>query len=253
MLDGTKLIAVIPVRGGSKGIPRKNLYRLGRHTLLERAILLALACPYIDQVIVSTDDKEMFDLARKYFVAAPTLRPAHLATDSAKSVDVVLDLMSQLAISDAYILLLQVTSPLRTLADLNGFLETFASSPKHPEAIVSVTAHDDPHPDKIQKIENGLVRSYLGVDSMVPRQSLPKVYRLNGAFYMTHAQTLRTKHTFLPERTIPYVMPRERSVNLDTIMDLHLLEALLAKNVVQLEEIDTDVAKNSRKGTIQSS
>lgn len=245
MLRGKKVYAVIPVRGGSKGIPGKNLYRLGNDTLLERTIKLGRACPYVDHVLVSTDDPVMFAIAEKYRAGTPRLRPAHLATDTARTVDVVLDLMSEVDIGDSYILLLQVTSPLRTLADLNGFMDVFQSNAEQVEGIVSLVAHDDPHPDKIQKIENGTVCSYLGVESMVPRQSLPKVYRLNGAFYMTHADVLRSKHTFLPERTIPYVMPKERSINLDNMMDLYLLEALVSRKIVQIEEYDEDAIERN--------
>lgn len=236
MLNNKKVYAIIPARGGSKGIPRKNLYRLGKDTLLERAIKLAKACSYIDEVVVSTDDAEMFEVAKQYQVNTPTLRPQHLATDDARTVDVVLHLIEQLSIDDAYILLLQTTSPLRTLADLNNLFKTFESNLDRADAIVSLTEHDDPHPNKIQKIDDGFVASYLGGESMVPRQSLPKVYRLNGAFYLTHTGVIIQQHTFMPKRTIPLIMPRERSVNLDSMMDLCLLEALIERGIVVPEE-----------------
>jgi CMP-N-acetylneuraminic acid synthetase len=238
MLNNKKVYAVIPARGGSKGIPRKNLYRLGSDTVLERAINLGKRCIYVDRVVVSTDDPETFEIAKRYDVDAPSLRPAHLATDSARTVDVVLHLIEELSIVDAYILLLQTTTPLRTLEDANSLFETFEANIDVAEAIVSVTEHDDPHPDKIQKIEGGYVTSYMGVESMVPRQELPKVYRLNGAFYLTHSDVIVKEHTFMPTKTLPFVMPRERSVNLDSRMDVHLLEALLEKGIVKLEEYD---------------
>lgn len=236
MLSGKELVAVIPVRGGSKGIPRKNLYRLGRDTLLERAIKLGLACGRVDRVVVSTDDAEMHEIASRYGVAAPSLRPAHLATDTARTVDVVLDLLDQISVSNAYILLLQATSPLRTLSDLEQLLDIFEKPTGDAEAIVSLTKQDEPHPNKIQKMEDGFVRSYLNVDSTVPRQTLPKVFRLNGAFYLIHANTLRSKTTFLPPRTLPYIMPPERSINLDGPLDLILLEALVARHIVSPED-----------------
>jgi CMP-N-acetylneuraminic acid synthetase len=236
MLNNKKVYAVIPVRGGSKGIPRKNLYRLGKDTLLERTIKLGLGCASIDKVVVSTDDLEMFEISKKYNVNAPTLRPAHLATDTAKTVDVVLHLIQELNIEDAYILLLQVTSPLKTLSDLNALCQTFEANIEKADAIVSITAHDDPHPMKIQKIENGYLSSYMGVESMVARQTLPQVYRLNGAFYLTSTDILKRRHTFMPKNTLPFIMPKERSVNLDSKMDLILLEALVERGIVTLEE-----------------
>jgi CMP-N,N'-diacetyllegionaminic acid synthase len=236
MLRGQPVTAVIPVRGGSKGIPGKNLYRLGRDTLLERTIKIAKLCPYVDRVLVSTDNPEMYEIAQRYAVAAPTLRPAELASDNAKTVDVVLNLIETAPIEAGWVLLLQVTSPLRTLGDLNEFCRTFDEADLSVEAIVSLMKHDSPHPDKIQKIEGGLVVSYLGKESMVARQLLPEVYSLNGAFYLTHRDTLVTRKTFLPALTIPFIMPEERSLNLDGKLDLFLLEALMEKGRIGLEE-----------------
>lgn len=236
MIRGQPVTAVIPVRGGSKGIPGKNLYRLGRDTLLERTIKLAQNCPYVDRVLVTTDNPEMYAIAESYNVAAPVLRPAHLATDNAKTIDVVLHQIETVPIDSGYILLLQVTSPLRTLTDLNELCRTFDEADPATEAIVSLVQHDSPHPDKIQKIENGVVASYLGKESMVARQQLPKVYALNGAFYLTHRSVIIEQRTFMPERTLPFIMPEERSLNLDGKLDLFLLEALLEKGRVLLEE-----------------
>lgn len=237
MIRDQSLTAVIPVRGGSKGIPGKNMYRLGRDTLLERTIKLSKACGYVDRVIVSTDDADMHAVAQAYNASAPSLRPAELATDTATTIDVVLHLIDSVPVDAGYILLLQVTSPLRTLADLNACCETFHNSSRA-KAIVSLTRHDSPHANKIQKIENGFVKSYLGTNSQVARQTLPEVYSLNGAFYLTHRDTLIDEHTFLPEDTLPFIMPEESSINLDTAFDLQILEALLERGVIAIEEYD---------------
>jgi len=238
MLRGQPVTAVIPVRGGSKGIPGKNLYRLGRDTLLERTIKIAKLCPYVDRVLVSTDNVELYDIANRYDAAAPSLRPAELATDNAKTVDVVLNLIESAPIVSGWMLLLQVTSPLRTLGDLNDFCETFERGPTDTEAAASLVHFESPHPDKIQKIEGGFVKSYLGKESMVARQCLPTVYALNGAFYIAHRETLVRKRTFLPPRTLPFVMSEERSVNLDTMTDVYVLEALMERGVYKVEEYE---------------
>ena len=238
MLRRQAVTAVIPVRGGSKGIPDKNLYRLGRDTLLERAIKIARLCPYVDNVLVSTDNQEMYDIAERYAAAAPALRPAELATDNAKTVDVILNLIETAPISSGWVLLLQVTSPLRTLRDLTAFCETFEKGPVDTEAAVSLVHFDSPHPDKIQKIENGVVKSYLGKESAVARQSLPVVYALNGAFYIAHRNPLLRQRTFMPPRTLPFIMPAERSLNLDTMKDLYTLEAMLSRRVCTVEEYE---------------
>lgn len=237
MLKGESVTAVIPVRGGSKGIPGKNMYRLGRDTLLERTIKLSKACRYVDRVVVSTDAPVMHEIAKQYDVAAPHLRPAKLASDTASTLDVVLQVTDDISVDSGYILLLQVTTPLRTLADLNAFCEAFG---KHEEAqaSVSLVKHDAPHPDKIQKIEDGYVKSYLDRSSSQPRQSLPTVYALNGAFYLIHRDTLISTKSFLPAHTLPFIMPPERSINLDNLFDVKILEALLEKGSVTIEEYD---------------
>jgi len=238
MLRGQPVTAIIPVRGGSKGIPGKNLYRLGRDTLLERAIKIAKLCPYVDRVIVSTDSQEMYDIASRYDAAAHTLRPAELATDNAKTVDVILNVIETSPILSGWVLLLQVTSPLRKLGDLNAFCENFERAPRDTEGAVSLVHFDSPHPDKIQKIEHGFVRSYLGKESMVARQSLPTVYALNGAFYIAHRDTLINDRTFITSLTLPFVMHAESSINLDTMADLFFLESMLARGVSKVEEYD---------------
>lgn len=237
MIRGEPLTVVIPVRGGSKGIPGKNLYRLGGSSLLERTIKLALHNASVDRVIVSTDDQEMFEIARRYDAAAPDLRPANLASDHAKTIDVLVDLIDTATISSGYILLLQVTSPLRNSADLAAVCNLFEQAASSADAVVSLVAHDAPHPDKLQKIANGYVSSYTGSDSHVSRQLLPAVYAPNGAFYLTHRDIILTQRTLIPFRTIPYVMPPERSLNLDGLYDLILLEALVEKGLVEVENL----------------
>lgn len=238
MIRGETLTAIIPVRGGSKGIPGKNMYRLGGGDgLLERTIKLALKNPLIDRVLVSTDDAEMYALAERYQVAAPAMRPAHLASDHAKTIDVVADLVDTAGIDGGYILLLQVTSPLRTSNDLASVCRLFEDADPAVQAVVSLVAHDAPHPDKLQKITDGYVSSYTGSDSHVARQLLPAVYAPNGAFYLTHRDVLLAERTFIPARTIPYIMAEERSLNLDGPYDLVLLEALVARGLVAIETL----------------
>lgn len=232
MIRDEKLIAIIPVRGGSKGIPGKNLYKIGGETLLERAIKLAKQCDCIDQILVSTDHPEMYATALDYGVATHSPRPDHLATDSANIIDVLIHTLDEAKIEHAYVLLLEVTSPLRTLDDLKELCRVFEND-KEARAIASVCQHLGTHPDKTQKIENGVLSSYLGKSSHLARQTLPEVYDLNGAFYLAHTDDIRLNRTLLPAKTIPFVMPAERSVNLDSLSDLYVLEALINRNLVQ--------------------
>jgi N-acylneuraminate cytidylyltransferase len=223
------------VRGGSKRLPGKNTRKVGKYSLLERAIKLAQRCDRIDRILVSTDDPEMYKCAETYGVAAPTIRPAALADDKATTVSVVEHLIGQAGIDDGYLLLLQASSPLRTTADLNALLAQFESD-TNADAIVSLCDNIGAHPEKLQKITDGHVMSYLGVDSHRPEQSLRKVYALNGAFYLVNRETFLREKSFIPARTIGYHMPFERSVNLDTPADWDILQAMLSAGYWDFEE-----------------
>ena len=230
MIRGETLTAIIPVRSGSKGVPRKNMAKIGGKSILKRAIDTAISSRYVDQTFVSTDDQEMHRVAAKSGVAARNLRPAYLATDDALTIDVVNHLIKDQPIDNGYVLLLQTTCPFRTANDLDRLCHAFEQM-SEAHAIVSLTELQDPHPVKVQKITDGWVGSYMGVESMVPRQKLPPVFRLNGAFYLTHRQTLLEKRTFLPELTAPFVMEPNKSVNIDTAMDLRFAEFLVREGL----------------------
>jgi CMP-N-acetylneuraminic acid synthetase len=225
------------VRGGSKRLPGKNTRKVGKYSLLERAIKLAQACDRIDRILVSTDDPGMYGCAEAYGVAAPTHRPAELADDGATTTSVVEHLIGQAGIDDGYLLLLQATSPLRTAGDLNALLVQFENNPEA-DAIVSLCDHTGAHPEKLQKITDGHVSSYLGVDSHRPEQSLPTVYALNGAFYLVDRDIFLREKSFIPTRTIGYHMPFERSVNLDAPADWDLLQAMLSAGYWDFEEYE---------------
>ena len=235
MLNGRPLTAVIPVRGGSRGIPGKNLYRLRGMTLLERTILRATRCARVDRTIVSTDCPEMHAVAQRYGVAAPALRPAHLATDGARSVDVVADLVETAEIPAGWIVLLQVTSPLCTTADLDAMLDAVERAPEV-DAAVSVQLYQGPPPGKLHRIENDRLQPLFGTATDRPRQAFPDLYAFNGAFFLVDRDVLLEGGTFVPPRTLPFVMPPERSANLDTPMDLEIMEAMLASGRWTVED-----------------
>ena len=234
MIKGQPVTALIPVRGGSKGIPGKNLRRIGRDTLLERAIKLGLASPWVDRVIVSTDDAEMQALAQSYGVASPGLRPAHLATAEATTAAAVEHVIAECGIASGYLLLLQATAPLRRLADLEELCRKFERS--QAAAMVSVCAHDEPRPEKLKRIVEGCIVPYAGAGFEGPRQALPQPYALNGAFYLIALEAFQANRKFLIEGTRAYVMPQERSHNLDTLQDWQILEAMIKAGVWELEE-----------------
>jgi CMP-N,N'-diacetyllegionaminic acid synthase len=235
MIRNAPLIAVIPVRAGSKGIPGKNLHKIGKYNLLERAIRLAKAEPRIDRIVVSTDSPEMHATALQYDVAAPVLRPAHLANDQAKTSDVVLDLAQTLGIVDTHVLLLQVTSPLRTKDDLAQFLNAYDAS--RAPAAASVVRQDEPRPEKLQRILDCVLLPYMGSGFEGPRQLLPQPFALNGAFYAIAVAELQKHGKFLPAGTLAFEMQKSRSHNLDTQTDMDVLEAMVAAGKWHVEDL----------------
>ena len=237
MVRGRPVTAIIPVRGGSRRIPGKNIKKIGKYNLLERAIKLALSTPRVDRTLVTTDDPEMHACAQALGVASPGPRPAHLASDSASSVDVVEHLIGDADIEEGYVLLLQASSPLRTIKDLNTLLDAFETADAA-DAIVSLCDHIGAHPEKLQKIDDGRVSSYLGVDSHRPTQNLTQVFALNGAFYLVDRDVFLRERSFIPERTIAYQMPAERSVNLDTPTDWQIMQAMISNGSWTFEEYD---------------
>lgn len=228
MINGREVTAIIPVRGGSKGIPRKNLLELAGDTLLERTIKFAARSPRIERTIVSTDDAEMFEIAGKHGVAAPTLRPDALARDTTTTDAVVEHLIEQAQVAAGHLLLLQVTSPLRTLDDLERLCAGLEAEPDA-DAAVSLCRYEGSHPAKMLRVKDRRIVPFLDRTYTGPRQSLPEVFVLNGAFYLIDRDVFLRERTFLPARTMPFVMAASHSANLDTPEDWQILQAMVAQ------------------------
>lgn len=237
MIKGRNVTAIIPVRGGSKGIPRKNLLELAGETLLERTIRFAARSSRIERTIVSTDDAEMFEIAGRYGVAAPTMRPEALARDDTTTDAVLEHLIGQAGIGEGYLLLLQVTSPLRTLEDLEQLCARFEAE-GDADAAVSLCRHEGSHPAKMLRIDGERISPFLDRKYTGPRQSLPEVFVLNGAFYLIDRDVFLRERTFLPDRTMPFVMPSAHSANLDTQEDWQILQAMVAQGYWTPETYD---------------
>ena len=231
MIKDKKIIAIIPVRKNSQDIKNKNLIKIGKYSLLERTILIAQKSKFIDDVIVSTDCKKMFKISKKYKVNLKNLRPKRLATSKALTVDVIKDIIIKKKIRNSYILLLQVSSPSRTLKMTNQFLSKFDKD-KRATSSVSLTRILHPHPNKIQIIKNKFVKSYLNKESMIPRKLLPKVYCLNGLFYIAESNYILKKRTFFTKKTSPFFVEQDLSLNLDVPDDVVILENKIKKKLI---------------------
>lgn len=215
--------ALIPARGGSKGIPRKNIRVMGGKPLIAWTIEAAHAARGIDSVVVSTEDAEIAEVARQWGAEVPFLRPAELATDETPGIDPVLHAIGMLPQHDA-VVLLQPTSPLRSTADIEAVLALAATGAP---SVVSLCAPDT-HPNLMYSIDHaGRLNPLLPDAPATRRQDLPPVYGLNGAIYFARTAWVATRRTFIGAETLGYVMPGERSIDIDGPLDWKLAEILL--------------------------
>lgn len=226
-----KHLAIITARRGSRGLPGKNIRLLQGHPMLAWSIAAALKSELFDRVIVSTDDETYAAIAKQYGAEVPWLRNAALAKDDSSSTDVVTDLLDKLrqkGESYDYFTLLQPTSPLRTAEDLSGAWQMIQEK-KGATAVVGVCACD--HPPQWA----GLLPEDLSMEAFVnplfnrPRQQLQPFYRINGAVYMSAVEAFYSEKGFLHAGSYAYVMPGERSVDVDDETDFMLAGLLMEK------------------------
>ena len=231
MYKGKTILGLIPARGGSKGLPRKNIKPLLGKPLIAWTIEQALASKYLDKVVVSTDDEEITKISKKYGAEVPFMRPKELAEDNAKGIDVVLHAMDWVKENDTrkqydLIMLLQPTSPLRTKEDIDKAIELLFL--KEAKAIVSV-CEVDYHPLWSNTLpEDGCMKNFIRQEIMNKnRQELPLFYRLNGAIYLAYCDYIKEQKSFFGEKTFACIMARERSIDIDNEIDFKLTEILI--------------------------
>lgn len=225
-------LGVIAARGGSKGLPRKNVLPLGGRPLIAHTIGAAMACPALTRIVVSSDDAEILEAARAAGCPAPFVRPAELAADRSSTVDVVLHALDWVQAHEGLVpdvaVLLPATAPLRDATHIAAAVAALLDDPTA-GAVVAVTEPDYP-PYWMLRITDGRLRWLFSEGAAADhRQDLPAAYQPNGSIYAVRTAVLRSERTFYPRETAPYVMPREASVNIDTEMDFRLAALLLAR------------------------
>ncbi len=231
MIDGKSVLAIIAARGGSKGVPGKNIMMIGGRPLLQWSIDAARAARYIDRLILSSDDAAIIEVARKGGCDVPFVRDAALATDAASSVDVMADALQRVPGYDI-VVLLQPTSPLRTGKDIDGAIALLMDS-KAP-ACVSVREAEE-HPYWMFKLSvDGKLTRFAEPDGGMPqrRQDLPPAWCLNGAVYAANAEWFLRNRTFLSPETVAFPMPAERSVDVDTFEDIEKVNRLIGSVIL---------------------
>lgn len=224
-----KILAIIPARGGSKGIIKKNIHPIAGKPLIYYTIEAARKSKYINITVVSTDDDEIFEIAKRN--STPIIkRPSELSTDDSPTIDVVLHVLLHCKIQNSLpdiVVLLQPTSPLRTATDINSALELFMKNDC--DSVISVVqANHPPHWNMI--LEGEYLKPLMEQRFFTKRrQDLPITYIPNGAIYIARPKTLEDYHTFYCPKTIPYIMSIEKSIDINTTFDLYIAEEIMKK------------------------
>ena len=224
-----KTLFIIPARGGSKGIPRKNIKLLGGKPLISYSIEVARALADDQDICVSTDDAEIKDIVEQMGLKVPFLRPSELATDQATTQDVLLHAIDYFQIKGRHydrIILLQPTSPFRKINQIQEAINLWEDGL---EMVVSVKITDaNPYYVLFEENESGfLEKSKKGFFSR--RQDCPLVYQYNGAIYVIDVKSMKSRHIFNFERIRKYVMDAESSIDIDSPLDWKFAEFLLSQ------------------------
>lgn len=231
MFYNKKILAIIPARGGSKGILRKNIRELAGKPLVVWTIEETAKSKYVDRCIVSTEDDEIMQIAKKWGGDTPFKRPVKFARDDSPGIDTVLHAIGELPKYE-YVMMLQPTSPLRTVSDIDGCIECFFQNKA--KACVSVTEAES-NPYWMYTLDSRRANRMkpilpLSQGQFYQRQKLPVVYQLNGAVYIAEKKWLMKNKSFITEETLGYVMPINRSYDIDTEMDFVMINKMLQGN-----------------------
>lgn len=232
-----EVLAVIPARGGSKGVPRKNLREVGGRPLIAWSVDLgrqAVEAGLVRRAVISTDDPEIAAAARAAGGDVPFLRPAELASDRTRMAPVLRHAVLEMEAADGvrydWVLLLQPTSPLRTLDDVRGALRMAAEA--HTDSVISVVRVFDVHPVLMKRIEGDrLVPFCVPEPEGTPRQEYePPAYMRNGALYLSRRDVVVERESIWGASVRPFVMPEERSLSIDTELHMRLADLLLGES-----------------------
>ena len=232
-----EVLGIIPARGGSKGIPGKNLRPLCGRPLIDYTFEAARGCDRLTRTILTTDSPAIAEAARAAAIEVPFLRPDELARDDTPTLPVIRHALDWLATNDGYmpdiVVLLQPTAPLRTACQIEEAVDLLTRS--EADAVVSVTpvpAHHSPHWQFV--IRDGEMRLFTGEpwSELIPaRQLLPRTYSRDGSIYAFWRRTLEQTGSVYGRRTVPYVIPEQECINIDSMEDWILAESRMSKRM----------------------
>lgn len=220
-------LAIIPARGGSKRLPRKNLLSLGGKPLIAWTIEAALKSSELSKVIVSTEDQEIAQVAKSFGAEVPFVRSNDLASDTSTNIDVVLDILSKID-GYKYVVLLQPTSPMRTSVHIDQAIQLFRK--KKASSVTSVCKVDRPAGLSNSLPDDDRMDDFIGEGALKKRgPEIPLRYRINGAIYIADAAGVILKHRsfYSAKNSYAYRMDAESSIDIDTKFDFLLAETLI--------------------------
>lgn len=230
MYKGKRILAIIPARGGSKGLPGKNIKEMCGKPLIVWSIEHAQKSKYVDELFISTDSQEIASVAEKYGASCPELRPAELARDTAPSSEFIIYTLNKMK-SDGkdfdYFILLEPTSPLRDVEDVDKSIEQLIDD-EECESVVGVAMSGTVHPAFMVVVgKNGYLEALEPDKSTLRRQDLPNVYFFEGSVYVSKVDAYLKKRTFYHDKTKPYIVPEWKSHEVDDFVDFTIIEAIM--------------------------
>ena len=224
-------LAIIPARGGSKGISRKNIKKIAGNPLISYTINEAKKAKYLTRIVVSTEDKKIAKISKKYGVDVIP-RPKKLASDRTPSELVCQQVIKYLKNNEDFetdvVVVLQPTSPLRKAEDINLAIKKFLKSDC--SSVVSITEVQH-SPYWMYKMDKSKMKKILTDKKITRRQDSPLIYQLNGAIYVTKKETIMEKNSLIGKNMFGYIMPYERSIDIDSQIDFDLAELLINKKI----------------------
>lgn len=232
MYKHKKVLAIITARGGSKGLPGKNIKNLLGKPLIAWSIDQAKASKYIDKLIVSTDDVKIAEVAKSYGADIPFIRPAALASDQASSIDVIehaINFLKNQGSQYDILILLEPTSPLREVEDIDLSIAQLVDTP-NAESIAGVSKVEGQHPDFLVSLSDNFMRSYQQYE-VKRRQDLSSLFFFEGTIYASYISAFLEKRSFYHDRTLGYIVPKWKSFEIDDLIDFMIVEKILEERL----------------------
>lgn len=238
MYKGKKILAVIPARGGSKGVPRKNIIEVGGHPLIKYTIDCGKNSKYLDRTVISTEDLLIKRVAEENGGDVPFLRPKELAEDTSKTIDCIVHAVNTLKSMGEeydYVIILQNTVPLRKSWHVDEAIEMIVDSSER--SLVSISEVDE-HPILMRTLnEDKTVKNLLHMNSTMRRQDFPKFYKVDGAIAIQKIDTEFNLETSINDGKLGYVMERKYSTDIDNYLDIKIIEYYLEKEKEEEAEL----------------